>query len=561
MRSLYCGVCRAILVALVLLCLPLAAPRAAPPPLPAPTGPVRTPALRGIVLLSDRQQMSLHGISTSPPGGADASRVRAIPQADAQRLIQPFLGKPIDGAMMLQIRKALQDYFIGIHQPFVSVIVPPQIVDSGVVQVIVLVGRLGKLSVTGNEWFDAGQYTSALHVRPGGPIDGTQLDLDLDWINQNQYRHATVVAQPGRQVGTTDLQIRTQEQFPVSVTAGVSNTGTEATNLYRLNTGIDWGNAFWRGDDLNFNLSMSPDAYLVRQYTLAYTAYLPWHDTLNLSGDIATSHPPSGALLGTTGLSSGVSLRYQMNLPAPAWLKQHLTAGYDFKSTNNNLLFGGTSIFNTTSEVDQFVLGYGGVETDPHGSTSLDLNLFLSPGGITPNNTNAAFQSQQAGATANYVYGHLALERATQLPAGFSWDVRGTLQLSDATLLPSEQVIFGGYASVRGFEEQGATRDDGVLLENELRLPSVGSLLPKQSPAVRFTDQLVPFLFIDYAAGWNHRDINGVASWLTLSSIGPGVSWQIQRYLSARFTWGIPLQRRGGVGPFLGPQFGVQLTL
>jgi hemolysin activation/secretion protein len=122
-------------------------------------------------------------------------------------------------------------------------------------------------------------------------------------------------------------------------------------------------------------------------------------------------------------------------------------------------------------------------------------------------------------------------------------------------------MIFGGYASVRGFVEQGATRDDGILLENELRLPPLGSMLPKDSPAVTYTQQFVPFVFVDYGAGRNHRDENGVSSWLTLGSAGPGVTWQIQRNLSARFTWGIPLERRGGIGPLLGPQFGIQLTL
>ncbi len=513
------------------------------------------------MLLNDRQQMDLRGVATSPPGGVDATRVPAIPVVDAQRLIQPFLGKPIDGALLLAFRKDLQDYFISIHQPFVSVIIPPQIVDSGVVQVIVLVGRLGKVTVAGNEWFDAGQYTGALHVQPGGPIDGAQLDSDLDWINRNQYRHAAVVAQPGQQVGTTDLQVRTQERLPVSASFGVDNTGTQATNLYRLSSGVDWGNAFWRGDDLSANFTMSPDAYLVREYSLGYVAMLPWHDTLSLSGSISTSHPPEGSIVGSQGMTDNVSLRYQAELPAPSWLTHHLVLGYDFKSTNNNLLFGGSSIFNTTSEIDQFVVGYGGVVPDAWGTTSFDLALFVSPGGITPNNTNAAFSAQQAGATANYVYGHIVAERLTRLPAGFTWDVRGTAQVSDATLLPSEQLIFGGYASVRGFVEQGATRDNGVLLENELRLPPIQTGLPKLLGAKSVDDQLVPFVFFDLGAGWNHQEFDGVASWVELSSIGPGVTWQVERYLSLRFTWGIPLQRYGTVGPLLGPQFGLQLSL
>lgn len=550
---------RATVVALAALCVPLAPSQAAPPP--ASAQPLQVPTLAGIVLLNSGHELNRNGIATPPRGGVDASRVTAIPAAAAQQAIRPFLGKPINGQMVVALRQALQDYFIGIHEPFVGVIVPPQVVDTGVLQVVVLVSRVGKVTVTGNKWFDAGQYTGALHARPGQPINGAQLDADMDWINQNQYRHAEVVAQPGTEVGTTDLQIRARDQFPLSITAGGSNTGTESTSLYRLNTGLDWGNAFWRGDDLNFNVSMSPDAHLVRQYALAYTANLPWHDTLTLSGDLAISHPKSGAVFGTEGRNSGVSLRYQANLPSLAWLKQHLTFGYDYKSSNSNLLFGGNSVFDTTSEIDQFVIGYGGLETDKHGSTSLDANLYISPGGITPDNTTAAFAAQQPGATANYAYANLAVERVTQLPAGFSWDIRGTLQLSDANLLPSEQMVFGGYASVRGFVEQGATRDNGVLLENELRLPPVGSLVKHNPRLARLTDGLVPFLFVDYGAGWNHDDLGGASSWLALSSIGPGVSWQIGRYVSLRFTYGIPLQRQGAVGPLLGPQFGVQITL
>ncbi|HEX3882414.1 MAG TPA: ShlB/FhaC/HecB family hemolysin secretion/activation protein [Stellaceae bacterium] len=265
------------------------------------------------------------------------------------------------------------------------------------VQVIVLVGRLGQVNVAGNKWFDAGQYTGALHARPGGPIDGAALDADMDWINQNQYRHATVVAEPGQEVGATDLQIRTEEEFPASVTAGISNTGTKASSLYRLTTGLDWGNALWRGDDLNFNVTMSPDAYLLRQFALDYTANLPWHDTLSLSGNTATSHAPSGSVVENAGINSGISLRYQMNLPAQAWLKQHLDAGYDFKSTNNNLLFGGASVFDTTSEIDQFVLGYGGAATASLGSTTFDLNLFLSPAASRPTTPAPRFDRNSRG--------------------------------------------------------------------------------------------------------------------------------------------------------------------
>lgn len=527
---------------------------------PTPTAAEAPPPLREVVLLPAPQQLVRTGLPAPVSPRIDASRVPAIPQDVADRILGPDLGKPITIKLMGELRQALQAYFQSIHRPFVSVDVPPQIIDSGVVQAVVLEATLGKVTVQGDKWFSSSQYLDALHVRPGMTIDDAQLNDDINWLNRNQYRQATIVALPGQAIGTTDLIVRTTEQFPFTVTGGVSNTGTQATNLYRLNSGVDWGNAFWRGDDLNFNVSTSPDAYLVRQYSLSYTSYLPWRDIFSIQGSLSTSHPPSGSIIGNTGLTGIVSLRYTHILPAFGDYTHDIILGYDFKSTNNNLLFGGFSIFNTTSEIDQFTLGYGGQLPDRFGSTSFELDLVLSPGGLTPDNTDAAFSAQQAGATANYAYAHLTAERLTNLPRGFTWDLRGTAQLSDATLLPSEQVIFGGYASVRGFEEQGATRDNGVLVENELRAPPFQTGLPALLGAKRVPDQLVPFLFFDFGAGWNHRNFDGEASWIELSSVGPGVTWQVGRYWSSRFTWGIPLQRYGRVGPLLGPQFSVQAT-
>ena len=524
--------------------------------LPAMAAPL---PLRSIVLLDRPSEAQRAGWLTAAPG-VDAARVPRLNTPAGRALLTKYLGHTIDRAMLHSIRNSLEAYYKSIHRPFVSIDIPAQDATNGILQVVVLEATLGKVSVAGNKWFDTGQYIDALHLHPGMTIDEQQLDDDINWLNRNQYRQAIVLASRGQAVGTTDLIVRTTEQFPFTVTGGVSNTGTQATSLYRLNTGFDWGNAFWRGDDLNFNISMSPDAYLLRQYTLSYTSYLPWHDIISIQGSLSTSHPPSGYVFGSSGLTGIVSLRYTHFLPALGAYTHDIILGYDFKSTNNNLLFGGFSVFNTTSEIDQFTLGYGGQRPDHFGSTSFEADLVVSPGGLTPDNTDAAFSAQQAGATANYAYLHLTAERLTTLPRGFTWDLRGTAQLSDATLLPSEQVIFGGYASVRGFEEQGATRDNGVLVENELRLPPIRTGLPARLGVKGVTDQLVPFLFLDFGAGWNHQDFDGEASWIELSSVGPGASWQIGRYLSSRLTWGIPLQRYGQVGPLLGPQFAVQAT-
>jgi hemolysin activation/secretion protein len=528
---------------------------------PAPAASTApAPILRGLVLLDSPKALKPDGWPAAATPDVDAARTPEIAAADARSLLSPYLGKPIDREVLGKMRKSLLDYFAARKQPFVSVIVPAQTADNGVVQVEVLVGRLGKLSVTGNKYFAASEYTDALHLQPGETIDGETLDADVDWINTNPFRHATVVAEPGKDVGTTDLTIRAQDSRPLTVRAGVDNTGTSSTSLYRVNAGVEWGDAFGRGDDASLNYTTSPDFYTVREYSGGYTFNLPWRDMLSLQASYATTSPPHGSIVGNAGVNAQVSLRYTTNLPSAGPVKQSLVLGYDFKSTNNNLLFGGFSVFSTTSEVDQFLLGYRGQESDRLGTTSFGLDVVASPGGLTAGNNDAALSAQQAGAKARYLYGRLTADRLTPLPGGLSWDLRGTFQLTNTPLLPSEQLTLGGYTSVRGFEEQAATRDQGVLLESELRLKPISTNLSRLVGFDGLGDQLTPFVFTDYGWGWNRRPIAGLTSSVKLAGLGPGFTWQAGPNLSVRFSYGFPIVGRDEAAPKLGPQFGVQLS-
>jgi hemolysin activation/secretion protein len=533
---------------------------------PPQAAPQPAPPIKGIVVLSRAEDLVAAGVP-EPAGEIDATRVPALAAPAAQESLRRYLGLPLRQVLLDSLRAAIGQYYGSINRPFVSVTIPKQDVTDGVVQVVVIEGRLGKLGVTGNRWFDDAQYRDAVRLQPGGPIDNAELQSDLDWINGNAYRHATVAASAGAQPGDTDLTLQAQDHFPVSVSAGIDNTGNASTGLYRAWTALDWGNALWRGDDFNYRFTTNPeDPRLLKQHSLAYTSYLPWHDTLNLSGGIVDSDTRGASLVETAGHNDYASLRYQHALPGfqvrgfgP--LTQTLTFGYDFKSTNNNILFGGLSVFPSTTEIDQFLAIYGASVPDAWGSTHLTVTLVGSPGGLTQLNNTATFQTQQAGARADYFYGNAAIERLTDLPDGLTWDAKAIYQRSNGILLSSEQLSFGGPYANRGFITAGATRDEGFQTTHELRAPAFHPNLPGLFGAPGWQDQFVPFVFFDYGIGWNHP-APGTSNdlWLSETTIGPGVTYQLDRYLAMRFTYGVPLQRVGFTGDTLRSQFSVTLT-
>ena len=102
-------------------------------------------------------------------------------------------------------------------------------------------------------------------------------------------------------------------------------------------------------------------------------------------------------------------------------------------------------------------------------------------------------------------------------------------------------------------QQAGVTRDNGFQLTNELRAAMVRAL-SLDSEQHRF----VPFVFLDYGAGWNHAPNN--TAWMAMAAIGPRFTYQVSRYASFRFTFGVPMERVGQTGQELRSQFSATAT-
>jgi hemolysin activation/secretion protein len=64
-------------------------------------------------------------------------------------------------------------------------------------------------------------------------------------------------------------------------------------------------------------------------------------------------------------------------------------------------------------------------------------------------------------------------------------------------------------------------------------------------------------IFFDYGGGNYTKSIPGQNNWLQIYSVGPGVRYRIQNYLSFRFDWGYQLK----TAPFTGMKNKVHLGL
>lgn len=504
-------------------------------------------ALKGLVFVPSLTALQKDGLppSSAGPQGVAVSGLPLLADPEFIRQVRPFLGRPLTIGGLRQITQLATNWYRAHGQPFTSVTVPPQNVSTGVVQVVVTEYRVDRVTVKGNRWFSGNLLRAESGLEPGQTLTLPGLQQDLNWLNANPFRTVTTIFQPGAQPGATDVVLETQDRLPVRVYSSFDNAGVPSLGLSEWTAGATWGDAFGLDQQLSYQFTRSVNGRY-DAHALSWTAPLPWRDKLLIFGSYERETPDIGPNFGETGHSGQASLRYVHTLPWLSWLTEDIQIGYDFKTTNNNLEFGGVQVFANHVDVDQFPLIYEAAFTDPYGQTTFENQLVISPGGMGGGNNTLAFQAALPGSRADYLYDRIGLTRVTRLPCRFSWITRAMGQVSDRNLMYSEQLGAGGPESVRGYYTDTALGSEGVLVSEEVRAPalSLSHFIAHRSKAV---DEIQPGFFWDYGHVSQVQPVPSQVNEADLSSIGLDMHFAVGRYLNLSFDVGWQLHTAPGL--------------
>lgn len=527
-------------------------PTAAPAP-PTPPKVAATPEddkiiidkLKGIVLVPKREEIKEEGI-----GGVSGVRVVGIPllnTPDFKKTIGWYIGRSMSINDIRSLQNDIILYSRAKNHPLVDVILPPQALNGGVIQLWYLEGKISKITVEnqGRKWFSDMFIMGQIRLRPTQTVDMQKLTEDLDWVNRNPFRQVNTVFRAGEDLGQTEMVLKVDDRIPARAYMGYENTGTEFTGQDRFLAGFNLGHL--PGDQqLNYQYTTDVNFKDISAHSGSYIIPLPWRNNIELLGAYAdaTAEFPGVAAL-SRGTSYQASMRYSIPRRIGKSYIQEITTGFDFKSTDNDLEFGGqTALSHTRVEVDQFQLGYSGLLLDHFGQTSLGVEGYYSPGGLTPNNNDTTFNELRPESRAQYAYGRITAERLTWLPGNFSWVLHGFAQYASARLTPSEEIGIGGFGTVRGYGERLVNGDNGYVINNELRTPTFPVL--KRLGFFPWVDRLQFLAFFDYGAvfirDFNLTDVGaGQMRETDLASTGLGLRYDVRENLSVRFDYGFEL--------------------
>jgi hemolysin activation/secretion protein len=504
---------------------------------------VVTAEVKALVFVDSGEAVKADGV---PGASGVITGIEILKQEDFQDKLKPYLGKPATMATLNKVSKDVIDYYRREGFPVVNVVVPRQTVRDGVIQFVVTEAKVGKVIVEGAKWFNPDKFKDEVSLREGDKVDGDQLQEDVRWLNTNPFRSTDLAFQPGETPGTTDVILEVNDRMPLRFFFTYDNYGIDLTGKNRLSTGFNFGNLFNTDQQVNFQYTTTTQEVFnsLNAYSGSWIIPFPWRNYLTIYGAYAGSQAEIAPNNTLQGNSWQVSARYNAPLPMIFEYTHEVYGGFDFKQSSNSLLIfntpiqggGGFGLYN----VFQLTAGYSGNIPDPIGSTSFEVAGFYSPGGLGTLNDQETYSQIRTNADPDYGYGKLNLKRGFVLPLNFSLTGAFNGQITTSNLMPTEQYGLGGYNTVRGYDERVANGDNAWVFNAEFRTPpgSIAKIFGNQE-----IDDRIQFLgFWDYGfVGFNNAQPGQSSTYLM--GAGPGLRYNIDRFISVQFDWGFQLMK------------------
>lgn len=499
--------------------------------------------LRGITFLSRREQVDVNGIPVNEDLASnklivESSFVPALQDPGFTANLDKYTNSDLSFVLLEELKSMIADFFSSIGRPYVAVSIPPQDISSGMVQLVVIESRMGEVEVEENRWFRKEHYLSQFRSREGEEILASLVNEDIDWLNRNPFRSVDVIARAGETIGTTDMTLIAQERFPLRVYAGFDNYGTNLSGKHRYLAGFNWGNAFNLDHQLNYQHTRSTEGDLSRGHAGSYVMALPWRHMLSFSAAYSRSRPDIAQPFEAEGKAWLAELAYTVPLRSLVNYSHNFSVRVPLKSIDNTLEFSQIPVTDNETHIVQAELVYEAAWQLSGSRFVYDLSVIASPGGLSGRNEDRFFDISRAGAKADYFIFRANGSFLSALPGGWTWLTQISTQVASNNLLGSEQLDMTGVNAVRSYDNSLLFRDNGVVIRNELSLPTVSVIDALEGGSGAARDSLRVYAFLDAGFANNVDPLPGEIDSVSLGSVGLGLQYNYASYFSASLEYG-----------------------
>jgi len=460
-----------------------------------------------------------------------------LPQAEIDGIVAAHTGKERDFGDVQRALEALEAAYHAAGYNVVTVELPEQELDQGVVRLKVVQTKIGRVAVKNNRHFDEANIRRSLpDLEAGKTPNLNRISSNLKLANENPSKKVTMKLQSGELPDEVDATLDVADASPWTGMLNADNTGTPQTGRTHVGAILQHANLFGRDHVASLQYTTSAEEPgRVKVYGAGY------HIPLYALGDAldfyaSYSNIDSGTVtagvfnLAVSGKGAVYGARYTHNLDKRGNYESKLLFGADYKAFKNSVvLLGGAQGNELGNDVSVHPLsvGYLGSWTQQQGETGVSATLVRNiPGGSRGSQED--FTRARTGAKDSYTLLRVGGSYSRVLPA--EWQMRAIVngQFTSDALVPGEQFGAGGASSVRGFDERELSNDVGAGANVELYTPNLcgGNW---QCRALAF-----------YDSAWVKRRhaLPGELASTTIGSAGLGLRVLLSRYVNLQLDYG-----------------------
>ncbi len=474
------------------------------------------------------------------------------------KILAPYRRSGLQFADLEKARLQLEKTYHQAGYPTVLVVLPEQTIEDGMVRLNVVEGRLLNIHVTGNHYFDRYNILGKLpSLRPGALLYEPKFIKELDAVNANPDLKVAPVLKLGEEPGTVDLELKVKERMPVHARVEADNKGPITTPRNRLIAEIQHTNVFGGDEILTVNTIQTPtDWGAVQNYGASFVLPIIWPNhllSIYASKALSTSVLAGGSLsvgggdVTFAGNATIAGIRYMFPIAQGGWGTHQLSVGVDYKrlerTTGQFPEPLGTLTLLSPIQYTPASITYIGFLPDGLGLTRLSLSARgyvagLIPGGRKedftgdPNDFNNPGQNR-AGSTGTFAVLQGGLDRAQELPYGFTVALHADGQWGSQPLIPAEQYFAGGMDTVRGYDNFEVIGDHAVRGRAELITPEFLTIpidrIWQRRRSSDYTLRLRLAAFYDAAQLWVEQPQPGQTPSFRLEGTGVGLRMKLPK--------------------------------
>ncbi len=279
----------------------------------------------------------------------EVSGENPLSDAETQAILQSFTGDHAGLEGLLAAADALEAAIKDTGPSFISVILPGQTLQDGVVRLEVIALTVSKVTVTGAQHnTEENILRTVPDLEQGGQPNTDRLARSLELANRNASKEATLTFRENQEEpGTLEAALEVEDKRAWSVFLSGDNSGSEDIGTAQTTLGASHNNLFDIDHAVSLSYTTAPEeSDNLQQWAVSY--YMPFY---SVGGSLLLYHVESDVdsgvaldLFEISGSGQFSGLRYSHEFYRSGSLTHRIAIGLDDKLFENDVLLDDSNL-------------------------------------------------------------------------------------------------------------------------------------------------------------------------------------------------------------------------